>query len=102
MSRFLTLNLTHKRNVGTLNYHIITTVQGSQQSVEELCQPSSLILSKIVSMGLSGEVGLAMARSNSDKALDTFVGILGGDLFGLLGINCIVSVVKSREAILSH
>lgn len=90
ISKCLTLHYADKRDINTLEYQMTMLIQGANQSVEEFHQTVykhlSLILNKIGCMGLGREAELLMTKMYRDKALDTFVRGLQGDLPRLLGI----------------
>lgn len=89
ISKCLTLHYADKRDLGTLEYQLTTLVQ-RQQSVPEFYQQVyqhlSLILNKLSSMEMGQEAMDSMTQSYRDKALDTFVRGLKGDLPRLLSI----------------
>lgn len=63
----MTLHFADKRDLGTLEYRMITIVQGSHQSVEEFYQVVykhlSLILYKLGSLGPGREAEMVMTKS---------------------------------------
>lgn len=89
ISKCLTLHYADKRDLGTLEYQMTTLVQ-RQNSIPEFYQQVyqhlSLILNKLSSMEMSQEAMDVMTNSYRDKALDTFVRGLKGDLPRLLSI----------------
>lgn len=89
ISKCLTLHYADKRDLGTLEYQMTTLVQG-HNTIEEfyqmVYQHLSLILNKLSSMEMSQESLNNMTQSYRDKALDTFVRGLKGDLPRLLSI----------------
>lgn len=90
ISKCLTLHYADKRDLGTLEYQMTTITQAANQTVEEFHQAVykhlSLILNKIGCMELCAESEQLMTKLYRDKALDTFVRGLRGDLPRLLGI----------------
>lgn len=89
ISKCLTLHYADKRDIRTLEYQMISLVQGNQ-TVQEFYQQVythlSLILNKIGCMDLSNEPLQLFTQTYRDKALDTFVRGLKGDLSRLLGM----------------
>lgn len=90
MSRCLTLHYADKRDITTLEYQMSTLVQGHQQSVEDFHQDVyknlSLILNKVGCMQMSRESEHFVTKMYREKALDTFIRGLRGDLPRLLAI----------------
>lgn len=90
ISKCLTLHYADKRDISTLEYQMTTIFQKPNQTVEEFQQVVyrhlSLILNKISCMELGRESELVMTKLYRDKALDTFIRGLRGDLPRLLGI----------------
>lgn len=89
ISKCLTMHYGDKRDLGTLEYQMNSLVQGNQ-SVQEfyqmVYQHLSLILNKISCMDVGPESLNLLTRTYRDKALDTFIRGLKGDLPRLLGI----------------
>ncbi|XP_075157913.1 uncharacterized protein LOC142231180 [Haematobia irritans] len=89
ISKCLTLHFADKRDIRTLEYQMISLVQGNQ-TVQDFYQKVythlSLILNKIGSMDLADEPLQLLTQTYRDKALDTFVRGLKGDLARLLGM----------------
>lgn len=89
ISRCLTLHYADKRDLGTLEYQLTSLVQGNssvQDFYQEVYSHLSLILNKISSMDASQEALNLLMHAYREKALDTFVRGLKGDLPRLLGI----------------
>ena len=89
ISKCLTLHYADKRDLGTLEYQMTTLVQGTQTASEfyqMVYQHLSLILNKLSCMEMSRESLNNMTQAYRDKALDTFVRGLKGDLPRLLSI----------------
>lgn len=89
ISRCLTLHYADKRDLGTLEYQLISLVQGNnsiQDFYQEVYSHLSLILNKISSMDASQEALNLLMHAYREKALDTFIRGLKGDLPRLLGI----------------
>lgn len=89
ISKCLTLHYADKRDLGTLEYQMTTLVQGNS-TISEFYQivyhHLSLILNKLGSMEMSQDAMNNMTQCYRDKALDTFVRGLKGDLPRLLSI----------------
>lgn len=89
ISRCLTLHYADKRDLGTLEYQMTTLVQRNQSIAEfyqEVYYHLSLILNKLSSIEMGSEAMNAMTRSYREKALDTFIRGLKGDLPRLLSM----------------
>lgn len=89
ISKCLTLHYADKRDLGTLEYQMTTLVQRNNSIPEfyqEVYYHLSLILNKIASMEMSQESMNIMTRAYRDKALDTFIRGLKGDLPRLLSM----------------
>lgn len=89
ISRCLTLHYADKRDLGTLEYQMTSLVQGNksvQEFYHSVYEHLSLILNKISAMEVSGEALNLLMHSYREKALDTFIRGLKGDLPRLLGI----------------
>lgn len=89
ISKCLTLHYADKRDIRTLEYQMISLVQGNQTVQEfygQVYTQLSLILNKIGCMDLADEPLRLFTQSYRDKALDTFIRGLNGDLSRLLGI----------------
>lgn len=82
----LNLHYSDKRDLSTLEYQMTTMVQrGSiRQFYEEVNRHLSMILNKISAMYTNEEALEAMTNAYRDKALDTFIRGLKGDLPRLL------------------
>lgn len=89
ISKCLTLHYADKRDLGTLEYQMTMLVQGNS-SIPEFYQGVyhhlSLILNKLACIEMSQESLNNMTQSYREKALDTFVRGLKGDLPRLLSI----------------
>lgn len=89
ISKCLTLHYADKRDLGTLEYQMTTLVQGNR-SIPEFYQAVyhhlSLILNKLSCMDISTDSLNNLTQVYRDKALDTFVRGLRGDLPKLLSI----------------
>lgn len=89
ISRCLTLHYADKRDLSTLEYQLTSLVQGNE-SVQDFYQKVyshlSLILNKIGALEIGREAMSLLTQTYRDKALDTFVRGLKGDLPKLLGI----------------
>lgn len=89
ISKCLTANYADKRDLKTLEYQLYSLSQGNQ-SVQEFYQvvyhQLSLILNQIGSLDASQETIQALTALYRDKALDTFVRGLNGNLSQLLAI----------------
>lgn len=89
ISRCLTLHYADKRDLGTLEYQMMTLIQGNQtipEFYQRVYQHLSLILNKLSCMDMGQESLNNMIQSYRDKALDTFIRGLKGDLPRLLSI----------------
>lgn len=89
ITRCLTLHYADKRDLGTLEYQMTTLVQGRNtipDFYQEVYHHLSLILNKLSCMEMSQETLTKMTQTYRDKALDTFVRGLSGDLPRLLSI----------------
>lgn len=89
ISKCLTLHYADKRDIRTLEYQMISLVQGNrtvQEFYGQVYNQLSLILNKIACMDLANEPLQLFTQSYRDKALDTFVRGLNGDLSRLLGM----------------
>lgn len=85
----LALHYADQRDLGTLEYQMTSLVQGNkttQQFYQIVYNHLSLILNKISCMDVGPESLSLLTRTYRDKALDTFVRGLNGDLPRLLGI----------------
>lgn len=89
MAKCLTLHYADKRDLATLEYQMTTIVQGNR-SIPEYYQQVythlSLMLNKLGSMDMSNESLHMLTQSYRNKALDTFIRGLNGDLPKLLGV----------------
>lgn len=89
ISRCLTIHYADKRDLGTLEYQMTSLIQG-KSSIQEFYQRVythlSLLLNKIACMEVSTESMRLLTETYRDKALDTFIRGLNGDLPRLLGI----------------
>lgn len=77
-----------KRDLGTLEYQMSTLTQGShtiEQFYQEVYAHLTLILNKIGCMKIGPEAMQLMTETYRNKALDTFIRGLRGDLPRLLG-----------------
>lgn len=89
ISRCLTLHYADKRDLGTLEYQMTSLIQGNstiQEFYQAVYTHLSLILNKISCMDISSESTSLLTATYRDKALDTFIRGLKGDLPRLLGI----------------
>lgn len=89
IARCLTMHYADKRDLSTLEYQMTSLVQGHQTIQEfyhSVYSHLSLILNKIGCMDVTNESITLLAQTYRDKALDTFVRGLKGDLPRLLGI----------------
>lgn len=89
ISECLTTHYADKRDVGTLEYQMSTLIQGSntvQQFYQEVYSHLTLILNKVACMKIGTEALQLLTKTYRDKALDTFVRGLRGDLSKLLGM----------------
>lgn len=105
-SKCLTFHYPDKRDLVTLEYQMSTISQGPNQTVEEYHQVVyrhlSLILNKINCMELGRESELVMTKLYRDKALDTFIRDLRGDLLRLLGIKEPTDLPSALHLCLKH
>lgn len=89
ISRCLTLHYADKRDLSTLEYQMSSLIQG-QSTVQDFYQSVyahlSLIMNKLACMDMGRESLDIMTQTYRDKALDTFIRGLKGDLPRLLGI----------------
>lgn len=89
ISRCLTLHYADKRDLGTLEYQMTSLVQGNltiQEFYQRVYSHMSLILNKLGCMDVGTEAMHLLTRTYRDKALDTFIRGLKGDLPRLLGM----------------
>lgn len=89
ISRCLTLHYADKRDVGTLEYQMTTLIQGNstvQDFYQEVYSHLSLIINNITCMTIGREAMDTLIQTYRDKALDTFIRGLRGDLSKLLCI----------------
>lgn len=87
--RCLTIHYADKRDLGTLEYQLTSLVQGRasvQEFYQQIYSHLSLILNKISCMEIGAESMRLLTETYRDKALDTFIRGLNGDLPRLLGI----------------
>ena len=89
IAKCLALHYADKRDISTLEYQLSALAQGNK-SVEEFYQlvysHLSLILNKIGCMEVGAEALNLLTMTYRDKALDTFIRGLNGDLPKLLGM----------------
>lgn len=99
ISRCLTLHYADKRDLGTLEYQMTSLVQGNltiQEFYQRVYSHMSLILNKLGCMDVGTEAMHLLTRTYRDKALDTFIRGLKGDLPRLLGMrNPLISLKPS-------
>lgn len=89
ISQCLITHYGDKRDLSTLEYQMTTLVQGNksiQDFYQQVYTHLSLILNKLGCLEMGNESLNSLTRSYRDKALDTFVRGLNGDLPRLLGI----------------
>lgn len=89
ISKCLTMHYADRRDVGTLEYQLTTLVQNSSSITEfyqQVYKHLSLIMDKLACMDLSNETLSVMTQSYRQKALDTFIRGLRGDLPRLLSM----------------
>lgn len=89
IKKCLMMHYSDKRDVGTLEYQMTTLTQrGStvQEFYQQVYQHLSLILDKIDCLDLAEDALTAMTATYRDKALDTFVRGLNGNLPSLLSV----------------
>lgn len=87
--RCLTTHYADKRDVTSLEYQMASLVQGKltiEAFYQEVYTCLSLILNKLSSLEMSNEALNVLTKTYRDKALDTFVRGLNGDLPRLLAI----------------
>lgn len=85
----LSLHYSDKRDLATLEYQMISLVQGKlsiQDFYQVVYKHLSIILSKLGSLEASNESLNLLTESYRNKALDTFIRGLNGDLPKLLGM----------------
>lgn len=89
ISKCLTLHYADKRDLSTLEYQMTSLVQG-RSSIQDFYQlvykHLSLILNKLGCLDASNESLYLLTKTYREKALDTFIRGLNGDLPKLLGI----------------
>lgn len=85
----MTLHYANKGDLGTLQYQMTSIIQG-EKSIQTFYQKDythlSLIRNKIRCMGIGRKSATLLTQTYRDKALDTFVRGLSGDLPRLLAI----------------
>ena len=89
ISRCLTSHYADKRDIGTLEYQMASIYQGNQtvqQFYQLVYKYLSLILNKISCMTIGEEGIRVLTMTYRNKALDTFIRGLNGDLPRLLAI----------------
>lgn len=89
ISKCLTVHYADKRDLGTLEYQMTTLIQRGESISEfyqKVYQHLSLILNKLASMEMGQEAINVMTTSYREKALDTFIRGLKGDLPRLLSM----------------
>lgn len=89
ISRCLTLHYADKRDLTTLEYQMTTLVQGNrtiQDFYQAVYTHLSLITNKLSCLDIGRESMDLLTQTYRDKALDTFIRGLRGDLPRLLGI----------------
>lgn len=90
ISTCLTTHYADKRDLGTLEYQMFTLIQNNNSTIQEFYQEVyshlTLILNKIACMNAGTEALQLLTKTYRDKALDTFVRGLRGDLPRLLGM----------------
>lgn len=89
ISRCLALHYADKRDLGTLEYQMTTLIQGSstvQDFYQDVYSHLSLIINNISCMTVGREAMDILIQTYRDKALDTFIRGLKGDLAKLLCI----------------
>lgn len=87
--RCLTIHYADKRDLSTLEYQLTSLIQGRasvQEYYQKIYSHLSLILNKISCMEIGDESMRLLTETYRDKALDTFIRGLNGDLPRLLGI----------------
>lgn len=89
ISKCLSLHYADKRDIGTLEYQMTTLIQKHNSITDyyqEVYYHLSLILNKLSSMDMSQDSMNMMTKTYRDKALDTFIRGLKGDLPKLLSM----------------
>lgn len=89
ISKCLALHYADKRDLGTLEYQLTTLVQNNNtipEFYQQVYQHLSLILNKLSCMDMSNDSLSIMTETYRQKALDTFIRGLRGDLPKLLSI----------------
>lgn len=89
MVKCLTMHYADKRDLSTLEYQMSTLVQGNKSTPEfyqQVYSYLSLILNKIGCREMTNDSLHMMTQTYRDKALDTFIRGLNGDMPRLLGI----------------
>ena len=89
ISRCLTMHYADKRDLSTLEYQMTCLIQGRKSVQEfygEVYSHLTLILNKIACMEINEEAMQVLTNTYRDKALDTFIRGLSGDLSRLLGM----------------
>lgn len=89
ISKCLVAHYGDKRDVSTLEHQMSTLVQGNKtvsEFYQDIYTHLSLILNKIGCLNTSNESLMLLTKSYREKALDTFVRGLNGDLPRLLGM----------------
>ncbi|GBP09487.1 Retrovirus-related Gag polyprotein from transposon HMS-Beagle [Eumeta japonica] len=89
ISRCLTMHYADKRDLSTLEYQMTCLIQGKktiQEFYGEVYSHLTLILNKIACMEINEEAMQVLTNTYRDKALDTFIRGLSGDLSRLLGM----------------
>lgn len=89
ISRCLALHYADKRDLGTLEYQMTTLIQGNntvQDFYQDVYSHLSLIINNISCMTIGKEAMDILIQTYRDKALDTFIRGLKGDLGKLLCI----------------
>lgn len=89
ISKCLTMHYADKRDLGTLEYQMTSLVQG-HRNINDYYQAVyshlSLLLNKVACMDIGQEALHVLTKTYRDKALDTFVRGLNGNLPNLLGV----------------
>lgn len=89
ISQCLITHYGDKRDLSTLEYQMTTLVQGSnsiQEFYQKVYSHLSLILNRLGCLEMGNESLTLLTKAYRDKALDTFIRGLNGDLPRLLGI----------------
>lgn len=89
ISKCLTMHYADKRDLSTLEYQMTCLIQGRksvQEFYAEVYSHLTLILNKIACMEINDEAMQTLTHTYRDKALDTFIRGLSGDLSRLLGM----------------